>query len=100
MCRACNKNVYKMEEMKAEKSIWHKNCFRCSECSKPLRYVPYTVYLSRDEFQSKIPNANFCRPFSSVDTFESHLGILYCKQHFKSLFSPRAVEDSEPGELD
>lgn len=33
----------------------------------------------------------------SVDTFESHEGVLYCRQHFKSLFSPKAVEDSEPG---
>lgn len=34
----------------------------------------------------------------SVDTFESHEGVLYCKLHFKSLFSPKAVEDTEPGE--
>lgn len=33
----------------------------------------------------------------SVDTFESHEGVLYCKLHFKSLFSPKAVEDSEAG---
>lgn len=33
----------------------------------------------------------------SVDTFESHEGVLYCKLHFKSLFSPKAVEDCEPG---
>lgn len=36
-CRSCGKIVYKMEEIKAEKSVWHKNCFRCSQCSKPLR---------------------------------------------------------------
>lgn len=35
--------------------------------------------------------------FHSVDTFESHEGVLYCKLHFKSLFSPKAVEDTEPG---
>lgn len=67
ICKSCGKNVYKMEEMKAEKSVWHKNCFRCSQCSKPLL----------------------------VDTFETHEGILYCKLHFKSLFSPKAVEDTE-----
>jgi len=37
MCKSCGKIVYKMEEVKAEKSVWHKNCFRCSQCSKPLR---------------------------------------------------------------
>ncbi|XP_031616611.1 DNA ligase 1 isoform X3 [Contarinia nasturtii] len=67
-CRSCGKIVYKMEEIKAEKSVWHKNCFRCSQCSKPL----------------------------NVDTFESHESVLYCKLHFKSLFSPKAVEDTEP----
>lgn len=35
----------------------------------------------------------------SIDTYESHAGILYCKHHFKSLFSPKAVEDNEPGEF-
>lgn len=39
ICRSCNKIVFKMEEMKAEKSVWHRNCFRCSECRKPLRCV-------------------------------------------------------------
>lgn len=36
-CRSCGKEVYKMEEMKAERNIWHKNCFKCSECSKQLK---------------------------------------------------------------
>ncbi|XP_037045566.1 uncharacterized protein LOC119081000 isoform X2 [Bradysia coprophila] len=67
-CRACGKAVYKMEEMKAERNIWHKNCFKCSECNKQL----------------------------NVDTYESHESILYCKPHFKALFTPKAVEDSEP----
>lgn len=30
----------------------------------------------------------------SVDTYQSHEGILYCKPHFKSLFAPKAVEES------
>lgn len=32
----------------------------------------------------------------SFDTYESHEGKLYCKPHFKSLFSPKVVEDNEP----
>lgn len=35
--------------------------------------------------------------YFSVDTYESHESVLYCKAHFKLLFSPKAVEDSEPG---
>ncbi|KAJ6641942.1 LIM domain-containing protein WLIM2a [Pseudolycoriella hygida] len=67
-CRSCSKAVYKMEEIKAERNIWHKSCFKCSECNKQL----------------------------NVDTYESHESILYCKPHFKALFTPKAVEDNEP----
>lgn len=91
-----------MEEMRAEKSIWHKNCFRCSECSKPLRYVdcvdPNRKYTRRCAVYKLKITCSFLF-IDSVDTYESHTGVLYCKQHFKSLFSPKAVEDSEPGKL-
>lgn len=36
-CHACGKVVFQMEQVKAEKKFWHKNCFRCSECSKQLK---------------------------------------------------------------
>lgn len=39
----------------------------------------------------------FCR--FSVDSYESHESVLYCKPHFKLLFSPKVVEDSEPGKF-
>lgn len=31
---------------------------------------------------------------NSVDTYQSHEGVLYCKPHFKTLFAPKAVEES------
>ncbi|XP_070509179.1 LIM domain and actin-binding protein 1 isoform X2 [Chironomus tepperi] len=65
-CHACEKVVFQMEQIKAEKKFWHRSCFRCVECSKQL----------------------------NVDTYQSHEGILYCKQHFKTLFSPKIVEDN------
>ncbi|XP_060532640.1 uncharacterized protein LOC132705790 isoform X3 [Cylas formicarius] len=67
-CKACGKQVFQMEQMKAEKAIWHKNCFRCTECNKQL----------------------------TVDTYESNEGSLYCKPHFKALFAPKAVEEDTP----
>nr|CAI5844406.1 unnamed protein product [Callosobruchus analis] len=67
-CKACSKAVFQMEQIKAEKAIWHKNCFRCTECSKQL----------------------------TVETYVSHEGNLYCKPHFKSLFAPKVVEDEAP----
>lgn len=71
-CTACDKVVYQMEQMKAENQFWHRNCFRCTTCNKAL----------------------------SVDTYQSHEGILYCKPHFKQLFSPKTVLDSENDEVD
>jgi len=67
-CKACGKIVFQMEQMKAEKAIWHKNCFRCTECNKQL----------------------------TVDTYQSNEGVLYCKPHFKALFAPKVVEEDAP----
>ncbi|KAL1502838.1 hypothetical protein ABEB36_007923 [Hypothenemus hampei] len=70
-CKACGKQVFQMEQIKAERAVWHKNCFRCIECSKQL----------------------------TVDTYESNDGTLYCKPHFKALFAPKAVEeDASPSD--
>ncbi|XP_055691991.1 protein-methionine sulfoxide oxidase mical3b [Lutzomyia longipalpis] len=68
-CKRCEKDVFQMELIKAEKAFWHRNCFKCSECNKQLR----------------------------MDTYQSHEGVLYCKPHFRSLFAPKPVEEvSEP----
>ncbi|KAK2586141.1 hypothetical protein KPH14_001411 [Odynerus spinipes] len=66
-CRSCGKVVFQMEQTKAEGLVWHKNCFRCVQCSKPL----------------------------NVDNYESHESTLYCKPHFKELFQPKPVEESD-----
>ncbi|XP_046143031.1 xin actin-binding repeat-containing protein 2 isoform X11 [Osmia bicornis bicornis] len=66
-CRSCGKVVFQMEQTKAEGLVWHKNCFRCVQCSKQL----------------------------NVDNYESHESTLYCKPHFKELFQPKPVEESE-----
>ncbi|XP_051158097.1 uncharacterized protein LOC127279649 isoform X4 [Leptopilina boulardi] len=66
-CRSCGKVVFQMEQTKAEGLVWHKNCFRCVQCSKQL----------------------------SVDNYQSHESTLYCKAHFKELFLPKPVEESD-----
>ncbi|XP_043272861.1 uncharacterized protein [Venturia canescens] len=66
-CRSCGKVVFQMEQTKAEGLVWHKNCFRCVQCSKQL----------------------------SVDNYQSHESTLYCKAHFKELFQPKPVEESD-----
>jgi len=66
-CKACSKQVFQMEKIVAEKAAWHKNCFRCSECSKTL----------------------------TLESYQSHEGTLYCKPHFRELFRPKAVVEDE-----
>jgi len=63
ICKICGKEPYVVEKLVAEKSWWHKNCFRCKECNKTL----------------------------SLDTYASHQGVIYCKPHHKDLFKPKAV---------
>ncbi|KAL1130892.1 hypothetical protein AAG570_012133 [Ranatra chinensis] len=67
VCKSCGKTVFVMEQIKAERAVWHKNCFRCKTCNKQL----------------------------TVDIYSSHEGELYCKPHFKELFKPKAVVDAE-----
>ncbi|XP_073977221.1 uncharacterized protein isoform X31 [Rhodnius prolixus] len=66
-CKACDKTVFAMEQIKAERAVWHKNCFRCHTCKKQL----------------------------TVDIYSSHEGELYCKPHFKELFKPKVIVDDE-----
>jgi len=63
ICKICGKEPYAVERLVAEKSWWHKNCFRCSTCNKIL----------------------------TLDTYASHQGVIYCKPHHKELFQPKPV---------
>ncbi|CAL1280947.1 unnamed protein product [Larinioides sclopetarius] len=67
LCKICGKHVYQMEKIKACKSVYHKNCFRCKECNKLL----------------------------TVDTYQSNEGDVYCQPHFRQLFQPKARFDGE-----
>ncbi|KAH9643925.1 hypothetical protein HF086_016475, partial [Spodoptera exigua] len=66
-CEKCSRPVYAMERIKAEKRIWHKECFRCVQCNKQL----------------------------TVETYQSDHTTLYCKPHFKQLFEPKPVDDDD-----
>ncbi|KAL7726770.1 hypothetical protein ACLKA6_001490 [Drosophila palustris] len=70
-CRQCQKPVYKMEEIivqfNKDKGIYHKSCMRCKDCAKQLKF----------------------------DNYQSHEGNLYCTVHFKLLFAPKVVEQTD-----
>lgn len=41
-----------------------------------------------------------CSKQLNVDNYESHESKLYCKPHFKELFQPKPVEESDqPGKM-
>eukprot|EP00042_Codosiga_hollandica_P021393 m.74466 g.74466 ORF g.74466 m.74466 type:complete len:539 (+) comp50342_c0_seq2:46-1662(+) len=56
-CRSCQKSVFPMEQVEYDGVKFHKKCFRCEDCSKPLLGGSYAM---RD-------------------------GIPFCKQHFKKV---------------
>lgn len=67
LCKVCGQHVYQMERMLAEKSIYHKQCFRCYQCKVQLR----------------------------IDNYSSHEGQVYCKAHHRQLFQPQVKLDNE-----
>uniref|UniRef100_A0A0K2TVP8 LIM domain protein [Acyrthosiphon pisum] n=1 Tax=Lepeophtheirus salmonis TaxID=72036 RepID=A0A0K2TVP8_LEPSM len=64
ICKICEKEPYLVERIVAEKSWWHKNCFKCHQCKKIL----------------------------NLDTYVSHEGVIYCKVHHRELFQPKTVK--------
>jgi len=44
-CETCQKTVYPMERLAADKKVFHKSCFKCSECKATLRFVKVSVII-------------------------------------------------------
>ncbi|KAK1414561.1 hypothetical protein QVD17_30307 [Tagetes erecta] len=57
-CAACDKTVYLVDKLVANKRVYHKACFRCHHCSRTLK-------------------------FSNFNSFD---GVVYCNPHFDQLF--------------
>ena len=36
-CCVCEKTVYAMEKIEADKKVYHKTCFKCTSCNCPLK---------------------------------------------------------------
>lgn len=67
LCKICERHVYQMERIMAEKAVYHKGCFRCYQCKVQLR----------------------------MDSYSSHEGQVYCKAHHRQLFQPQVKLDNE-----
>lgn len=74
-CSACGKKVYKMEEVRVDCTtgsiLLHKVCFRCTECNGKL----------------------------SLGSYAAVNGVVYCKPHFKQLFSLKGNYDEGFGTM-
>ncbi|NXF85434.1 LIMA1 protein, partial [Eubucco bourcierii] len=64
-CVGCQKTVYPMERLFANKQVFHISCFRCSYCNSKL----------------------------SLGTYASLRGSIYCKPHFNQLFKSKGNYD-------
>uniref|UniRef100_A0A8C9QHM0 Xin actin binding repeat containing 2 n=1 Tax=Spermophilus dauricus TaxID=99837 RepID=A0A8C9QHM0_SPEDA len=65
ICILCQKTVYPMECLVADKQSFHKACFRCHHCNSKL----------------------------SLGNYASLHGQIYCKPHFKQLFKSKGNYD-------
>ncbi|KAJ8352295.1 hypothetical protein SKAU_G00237710 [Synaphobranchus kaupii] len=70
LCQVCQKKVYPMESLIADKQNFHKSCFRCVHCSSKL----------------------------SLGNYASLHGHIYCKPHFKQLFKSKGNYDEGFGQ--
>ncbi|TWW70317.1 LIM domain-containing protein 2 [Takifugu flavidus] len=65
LCTACQKTVYPMERLVANKMVFHANCFCCKHCNAKL----------------------------SLGSFAALQGEFYCKPHFQQLFKSKGNYD-------
>ncbi|CAH0391354.1 unnamed protein product [Bemisia tabaci] len=65
LCNLCEKKVYQLEKIETDGKIFHKYCFRCTQCHCVLRIESYTF----------------------------NNGYLYCLPHFKQLFISKGNYD-------
>ncbi|XP_037379356.2 xin actin-binding repeat-containing protein 2 [Talpa occidentalis] len=65
ICILCQRTVYPMECLVADKQSFHKSCFRCHHCNSKL----------------------------SLGSYASLHGQIYCKPHFKQLFKSKGNYD-------
>eukprot|EP00730_Choanoeca_flexa_P001461 TRINITY_DN10645_c0_g1_i1.p1 TRINITY_DN10645_c0_g1~~TRINITY_DN10645_c0_g1_i1.p1 ORF type:complete len:477 (+),score=104.97 TRINITY_DN10645_c0_g1_i1:253-1683(+) len=64
-CLVCGKSVYAMEKLEADGMLFHKNCFRCSECNRVLK----------------------------LGNYASQNNVIWCKNCFKQLFKLKGNYD-------
>ncbi|KAK1160347.1 LIM domain-containing protein 2-like [Acipenser oxyrinchus oxyrinchus] len=65
LCASCEKTVYPMERLVADKNVFHSSCFCCNHCNTKL----------------------------SLGSYAALHGQFYCKPHFQQLFKSKGNYD-------
>ncbi|XP_030077718.1 LIM domain-containing protein 2 [Microcaecilia unicolor] len=84
LCVACEKTVYPMERLVADKFIFHNSCFCCKHCNMKLSLGSYAAL--HGEFYCK---PHFQQLFKSKGNYDEGFGR---KQH-KELWAHKEVEN-------
>ncbi|XP_069490222.1 LIM domain-containing protein 2 [Ambystoma mexicanum] len=85
LCATCQKTVYPMERLVADKLIFHNSCFCCKHCNTKLSLGSYAAL--HGEFYCK---PHFQQLFKSKGNYDEGFGR---KQH-KELWMHKEVESS------
>ncbi|GFO03778.1 LIM domain containing 2 [Plakobranchus ocellatus] len=70
-CGSCEKSVYAMERLEMNKTVYHKACFKCSQCKSVL----------------------------TPKTFAINNGVIFCTNHYKQLFATKGNYDEGFGRM-
>ncbi|XP_055901121.1 uncharacterized protein LOC106058482 isoform X10 [Biomphalaria glabrata] len=70
-CGACDKTVYAMERLEMNKRVYHKACFRCTQCKAVL--TPKTFAINNE--------------------------VIFCTNHYKQLFATKGNYDEGFGRV-
>lgn len=67
-CCVCDKTVYAMEKIEADKKVYHKTCFKCTSCNCPLKLgnfssIKQTLYCTPHYIQLFARNGNYDEGF-------------------------------------
>lgn len=92
-CAACQKTVYPMERLVADKLIFHNSCFCCKHCHTKLRCAPALPAPASPA--NPAPTWPDLTPFGfcSLGSYAALHGEFYCKPHFQQLFKSKGNYD-------
>ncbi|XP_015236603.1 PREDICTED: LIM domain and actin-binding protein 1 isoform X1 [Cyprinodon variegatus] len=78
-CVSCQKTVYPLERLVANKDVYHSSCFRCSHCNTKLSLVNYASLHSNIYCKP-----HFCQLFKAKGNYDEGFGLRPHKELWES----------------